>query len=77
MRRVASYKVVFPDGNVFVNQVVELSGSDVVSVFPLTSELPVTEWFTQPLYLRENADTLAVQAFTRFPSGSFKLLREL
>lgn len=45
MRRVAASTVVMPNGNILHNQVVEMRGGIATDVYPLTEELPMTEWY--------------------------------
>lgn len=44
LRRVAVSRLHLPDGRVLYNQVVELDGDVFVRHYPLTEELPFTEW---------------------------------
>ena len=44
LRRIAVSRLHFPDGHVLYNQVVEMCGDVYVRHFPLTEELPFTEW---------------------------------
>lgn len=51
MRRIAASCIITPDGKEYHNHVVELDGDHIVSLYPLTSELPMTEWYGDTLEL--------------------------
>ena len=44
LRRIAVSRFHFPDGRVLYNQIVELDSDVYVRHYPLTDELPFTEW---------------------------------
>lgn len=44
LRRIAVSRVHFPDGGLRRNWVLELEGDRLVRDYPLTEELPFTEW---------------------------------
>ncbi len=56
MRRIAVSRLHLPDGTVLKNQVLELSADEksVTNYYPLTQELPFTEWRGGDYYLGEN-----------------------
>lgn len=62
MRRIASPLLILPDGQVLRQQVVEILQGRVECYYPLTEELPFTEWFDRSVVLRYNEDNLC-QAF--------------
>ncbi len=43
-RRIAVSRLHFPDGCILVNQVLEYDGKRLLRYFPLTEELPFTQW---------------------------------
>ncbi len=55
MRRVSSGQV-FLDGKLLGRYVVEIKGDTAVSVYPLVSELPFTEWLQMPIFLYTDLD---------------------
>ena len=60
IRRIASHEVVMPDGSCQTLSIVEIRSGVVKKCFPLTQELPFTEWFPGQIVLRRDE-----QGFTR------------
>ena len=50
-RRIASHKVVMPDKSLLTLSVVEIQSGVVTKCFPLTQELPFTEWLPGQIVL--------------------------
>ena len=57
-RRIASHEVVMPDGSRQTLSVVEIQSGVVTKCFPLTQELPFTEWMTGEIVLRRDEQGL-------------------
>lgn len=60
LRRIAANVVVTPDMTCFAPGVVEMGNGIVNKVFPLTRELPFTEWTGGKVSVRRCADGTAV-----------------
>jgi len=58
-RRIAVSRVHFPDGSLRFNQVLEFVGDRPVRCYPLTEELPFTEWRGGDYYVRESDDVIS------------------
>lgn len=52
MKRIAVSRLHLPDGTVLLNQVIETSEEGEISYYPLTDELPFTEWLGGDYYLK-------------------------
>lgn len=52
-RRLAVNRLHLPDGRVLPNHVIELRDGRVTAYYPLTEELPSTEWLGGDYYLTE------------------------
>lgn len=52
MRRVAATRVYFDDKSFLSNHVVELSDGQVIHHYPLSGELPMTEWLGGTIIIR-------------------------
>ncbi len=52
-RRFAVSRLHLPDGRVLSNQVIETMDEKVVRYYPLTEELPFTEWHPIDYYIKE------------------------
>ena len=46
LRRIACHQILLPDGTQQTLSVLEIQDSEVVRCYPLTQELPFTEWLT-------------------------------
>ena len=44
MKRIAVSKLKLPNGEILKNQIIEWTDDNYVSYYPLTEELPFTEW---------------------------------
>lgn len=44
MRRVAANHIILPDGTTLHNHVVELYQGKILNIYPLSGEIPLTEW---------------------------------
>ncbi len=56
VRRIACAELLTPQGLLATPHVVEISQGSVVNYYPLTRELPFTEWTSCQLSLREDED---------------------
>ena len=50
MRRIAVRRLHLPDGQILTNQVIEFADDGSQRYFPLTEELPFTEWLGGDYY---------------------------
>ena len=57
VRRLAANEVLLADGSKIAPGVVELVGGIVVKTYPLTEELPRTEWVRGTIEIRLEADS--------------------
>ena len=55
-RRIASNEIVLEDGSCLTLSVVEIQSGIVSSVYPLTQELPHTEWLPGTLCLKRDSE---------------------
>lgn len=53
-RRIASHQTVSEDGSTLTLHVVEIRCARVTALYPLTQELPFTEWFSGTIVLRRD-----------------------
>lgn len=53
MKRVAVSRLIASDNKELSNQVVEMEGGKVIAHYPLTHELPHTEWIGGTLHIDE------------------------
>ncbi len=51
--RIAVSRLHLPDGSILVNQVLEYDGERLLRYFPLTEELPFTQWIGGDYELKE------------------------
>lgn len=52
MKRIAVSRLHLPDGKVLTNQVIDTTDSGEIIYYPLTDELPFTEWHGGDYYLK-------------------------
>lgn len=55
-RRIASNRVITPEGKNLTQQVIEISEGCVTKLYPLRQELPFTEWMQGQIELKRNPD---------------------
>ena len=56
LRRIASNQVTTPEGRCLIQYVVELENGTLANLFPLSRELPNTEWFQGEIVLQQQTD---------------------
>ena len=56
LRRIASNKIQLEDGSILSQSVVEIQHESVLSSYPLTQELPHTEWLPGCVQLSRTAE---------------------
>lgn len=58
MNRIAASTVITPDGVEHHNYVVELQNGKAVETYPLSTELPMTEWICGTVKIANNKEIL-------------------